>query len=397
MSRSWRTDGRWIAVAILLAYAAALALAARGLGPDRVSNAAGIPPMGAHFSDLYPFPAARAELARGGDPYTSNPFDPWGRVLNCPRLWLQFMRFSWGAIPAVGAAMGAAWLAALLAVLGPLSRRQGILAGVLLASAPVVLALERANTDLIIFLLAAGGLAALRRDRPAAAGGLLLAASLLKFYPIAAFAAFLVRGWRRALPWIAGAGLLLAAWVLAQVSDVRTIAHNTPAGGAALSYGAGVVLNAADLLHYGRTGQWADFSRHARALDAAAGLLGAALAALGWRRGGAGGAGRELFQAGAGVYLLTFLLGSNFVYREIFLLLCLPRLWGAGADAGLRRAALACLAVSLLLHPMWGLTPALTLLRQAANWALFGLLAWLGGAAANARENFRSNPEAAPV
>lgn len=391
-----RWDGRWLAAALVLVYALGLASAARRLGADRVLAFAGAPPMEAHFSDLYLIPAARFEFGRGGNPYLSDPADPWNRPFNYPRIWLWLFHYPWSAVPRLGWILAAAWLLAAFGSLGRLSPGQGLAAGLALCSPIVVLALERANSDLLIFILVAAGLVLLRRGRSRAGWAVVLAAALLKFYPIAAFAAWLSRGRRSALRGIGAALALLALWTLAQWADLGAIRRNTPSGGPAISYGAGVVLRAADLFGYGATGRWMNFERAAPAAIALFALAGAALALRGWRRGGAAPPDSTFFLAGAGLYLGTYLLGSNFVYREIFLLFCLPWLAGGGPWPRARRAALACLLISLCLHPAWGPMGRLTFIRLGANAALFLLLAWLGAAAARGAGQ-KSGPDPSPA
>ncbi|HEX3729459.1 MAG TPA: glycosyltransferase family 87 protein [Opitutaceae bacterium] len=393
----WRSDGRWAATALVLLFGLGFALGARRHGMNAALEAVGVAPMSAHFTDLYTTPAARFEFQRGGNPYVSNPMDPWGRPLNFPRIWLVLMRYPWSAVPAIGLGLGAAWLIAAFGSLGRISPATGLIAGAALCSPPALLALERANSDLLIFILLALSLACLRRERPVGGWLILLVAALLKLYPLAGFAAFLTRGRRRGTGWIIAAALVLAVWCLVQLPDLRAIWHNTPYGGPAVSYGAGVLLSAADMLHYDGTGAWGNFVRFAPAAQALAALAGAALACLGARRPAAAVPAAAAFLAGAAIYGGTYLIGSNFVYREIFLIFCLPWLGGgAGGRAG--RAAIVCLLLSLWINPMWGATACLTFLRLGANAGLFLLLAWLGGrAAANAGKKSRSNPTGVPV
>lgn len=55
-------------------------------------TAVGIPSFAPPFLDLRVITSGLVTLRHGGDPLVSNPFDPLGRNLNCPRIWL--VRFS---------------------------------------------------------------------------------------------------------------------------------------------------------------------------------------------------------------------------------------------------------------------------------------------------------------
>ncbi len=386
MAPTARSDGRWIAAGILVAYGLLLWAAVRTRGTEPALLAAGVPSVGRPFSDLYLFPAAAGEFARGGNPYLSNPSDPWQRTYNYPRLWLLFMRYSPAAVPALGLGLGAAWLIVLGFGWGRLSPLQGLLAGAAACSPPAMLALERGNSDLIIFLLIAAALAGLARGWRAAGWFGHFLASLLKLFPAVGFAVLAQGGWRRAQGWLWAAAGGLGAWAFLNLDEIRAIAHNTPTGGPAISYGSAVVFTIADLLHQEHTGAWAGYSAHAWLGGAAAALLAGAMGWSGFRRRSPAAApifDRALagFQAGALIYVATFILGSNFAYRQIFLLLGLPwllRREGAFPLPRIRAAAAAGLFLLLWANPQWWLP--LIALREIASWGLVALLACLLGA-----------------
>jgi hypothetical protein len=401
-------DGRWLAAAVVGAYALLAALTAHAWGIGPALSAAGVPSVGAPFSDLYVFPAAAAEFSRGGNPYVRNDADPWRRTYNYPRAWLLFMRYPYAAVPWLGFGIAAAWLATLGAVWGRLSPGQGLLAGGLACSPPVALALERGNSDLLIFIGIAAAIGCLQRGWRAPAWVILLGGALLKLYPIVAFAAFFGAGGRRARGWVAAAALGFALWVGLHADEFRAIAHNTPMGGPAISYGSTVVFSIAEKLHGDRTGEWGAYVGEAWLGSVGAACLAAGMGGAGWWRGRqrarTGGPpvptldqARIGFQAGAAVYVATFVLGSNFAYRYIFLLFCLPWLWRRRDEApmaGWRRAAAAALVVSLWSNPMWWIP--LIALREVSDWTLFATLAWLLGASlagAPRGQRFSDSPE----
>jgi hypothetical protein len=107
-----------------------------------------------------------------------------------------------------------------------------------------------------------------------------------------------------------------------------------------------------------------------------------------WRRGRAQyrldeGSDGVAFLFGSGIYCGSFLLlGTNYTYRLMFLLLCLPQLFDwmetpRDDDAGARRMAYLLLGSCLI--SMWlKFHPEKTLhINQITDWVLFGTLAML--------------------
>ena len=230
----------------------------------------------------------------------------------------------------------------------------------------------------------------------------LFVSAVLKLYPIVAFSAFLGLGWQRARAWLLGAAAGFGLWAGLHVGEFQAIAHNTPTGGPAVSYGSAVVFSIAEKLHGDKTGEWGAYLGYAWVGIVAAACLTAGMFWIGWRRASAnsdhslrmdpastrtGGPpvptfDRALggFHAGACIYVLTFILGSNFAYRHIFLLLCLPWLLRTDSDfpfPRLRVAAAVALVLCLWANPMWWIP--LIAVREVAGWSLVGMLACLIG------------------
>jgi hypothetical protein len=182
---------------------------------------------------------------------------------------------------------------------------------VLAFSGASMLAVERGNNDLLIFFLVYWTVIASR----SLGAPLCLAAVALKIYPVFALTSFIKDKWLALLLGAISVGLLAS-----MSSELFLIKAATPVS-ADLSYGA----SSAALAVEDRAGI------HLDAWVVGMILSGAAI-------GGAIVASRapifistndselyeRLFLAGAGIYLGTFLLASNFDYRLIFLQLCVP-------------------------------------------------------------------------
>jgi Glycosyltransferase family 87 len=374
-------DGRWWAAAMIAAYILMLVLASNLIGKPRALSLAGALQMSEHFADLSLFAAARQELDRGGNPYLKNPDDPWGRMFNYPKLWLEFMRFPRSCVPAVGFGLILAFLLGIGCWWGRLSPRQGLLAGAALCSPPLVLAMERGNSDLIVLLLLIASLAAFHREARVGAWLGVFLAFVLKLYPVAMIVIFLRLGWRRAALCLAFTGVVVASYLVWRQDEIRTVLHHTPAD-VLMSYGSTHWPKLAEHWALAATGHhysFRQFETHSM-LWAGALFLGSVWG--GWSRRKtaphlAEGYALDGFRAGASIYALTFIAGSSYVYREVFLVLCLPWLWQSApavpAHETARKLTLGLLFAALWLNQYWWIP-----LMAASDLASWGLLAALG-------------------
>ena len=186
-----------------------------------------------------------------------------------------------------------------------------------------MLGVERANTDLIVFVIVTiGVMLAGRPARVAAVFGhaLLLLAAVLKLYPAFAWVALLRQPFRRAL--IGGTVLTIAfaTYLIATFDQLHSIREYFPREDR-FSYGAPILAGAFGF--DGFPGQL---------LVVIAGCVTAAVCALLVRRRqdpqryATVGRELDLFWAGAGVFVGTYAATYNFNYRLIFLLLTVPQL-----------------------------------------------------------------------
>lgn len=373
-------DGRWLAAAVALVFATSLALALNLADPERVWSVFGVPSMEARFSDLYPFPAAQLTLEQGRDIYRPMAAERWNRPYNYPPLWLTFMRFPASAIPYVATAIIAAFCITLWTMCGRLDWQQGLMLGLLVSSPPIVLACERANSDLIVFAVVALALIGLRRRKVAVAWTGLILATMLKLFPVFAFGCLLGRGWRRALPWFGAGAFATVLLCVLQYEEIQGVLRETPPGGA-LSYGSVVWVHMASAL-YGDVDSFAAFLHPTMVCG---GLLAGLAFFSGARRSRLAPQEQDpdyaldAFRAGAGIYVATFLLGSHYSYRLIFLLFCVPWLAGRSPVRPPRacRVMLGILFAAFWLNPLWD--GSLYFVREFAFWSLAMVSSWLLG------------------
>ncbi|HEY1431704.1 MAG TPA: glycosyltransferase 87 family protein [Stellaceae bacterium] len=149
----------------------------------------GVEPFGFPFLDTHAVLSA-AECGRQGiDVYLSNPCDVLGRLHSYSPLWLAIIPGSLGSAAAawIGAGLDLLFLSSLAAVLRPRAAKELLIFGAAAVSPMTVYALERANNDLVMFLLVISGGMLLAGSRPYRLFSyvLFVTAGLLKYYPLA--------------------------------------------------------------------------------------------------------------------------------------------------------------------------------------------------------------------
>lgn len=272
-----------------------------------------VPTMYPSFADMRLVQGAVISVEHGYDPRIANPGDPWGRHFNYPMLWvsigkaLNFTNERWFIAICAALVLCFIGLCAILIFRYP---SFGLLAS--LVSTSTLLGIERGNIDLAVFcLLFCAILGVPRHWSPIP----LLLATLLKLYPVFALSALFIR--RQFLLFAASLAVAVAifAYLWDQLAYIRSI---TPVR-CQLSYG---IPNISDC-----------FTRFGRpfwqfvVLFTATGLATLALA-YAFSRSDAVRTKQDfafdLMLVGAAIYVGTFILSSNFDYRLIFLIFCIP-------------------------------------------------------------------------
>jgi hypothetical protein len=271
-------------------------------------------------------------LLQGQDPYFVRSFDPLHRVYNYPPIWLdlRYLGVTSRSTTMVEAVMLTMFLAALLLVFETRRWFAGILIFFALVSRPILSAVERGNTDLVIFsLMVFGFFLAERRSarvRSLLQGGLIVLLTVLKIYPVVAVAVF-VRNRRGLLLALGVAILSVAALVLTSGHRLPLILANTPQ---ILNYSYGAVpASIGPIRHVSRPfGDYIYYHQVVATLGALViAFVSAAAGTIGFRRLRRVLPELDLDRAlgciavsGLTIYCFTFARGSNFEYRLIFLL-----------------------------------------------------------------------------
>jgi hypothetical protein len=309
----------------------------------------GIHDYGTHYLDSYAVLASLDAMRAGADPHAPNPLDPLMRGHVYSDWWLALRWL--GLTRADNFAVGTAWVGAFAVTVWATARprRLGetLWLVALLLSPPFMLAIKRANNDLVIFVLLAGCSLAATASlwwRQLVAVSCLVFATGLKYFPAPAALAFLwVRPVRR-MPAALLAALLAVLLALASVwPDIDrsrfTVGSTVHTMGAPLWW---------------RELGWKDADSAVPSFL----LIVAAAAVLALGRITVGlvthGKPPERLRAalGAIVLLTCFASGVNYAYRWIFIIWPALWLWREATDVSLpgrsRRAAQAGCALVLL-------------------------------------------------
>ena len=352
----------------LMAGAVGAVLALFAAMPDRF-RALGVNHLGPWFLDLYAILASNDALARGLDPYAHNPLDVFGRPHVYSHWWLSLgsVGLTRDDILWLGAALGTAFVGAALAWLRP--RRLGEVVGALavLLSPPVLLALDRANNDLVIFVLLAPVVPCLLAEcawvRLLAVPPIIVAV-LLKVYPAVALLVLLGLRDPRELRRVVWVGALALAVVLPDVvRDLARYGRIVPEMEGLTTFGARHLIVGLELP-----------SAWARPLGVVCGA--GVWAAWWWRNPLAGWTPTDrrawlAFILGASLLSGCFFAGGSFAYRWIFALWLVPLLGRLPRDEAAPRAVRrwAGMTAVLLLWALWADAAASSAISQLATGA----------------------------
>src|SRR3954447_26048258 len=194
----------------------------------------GVEPFSFPFLDAHAVLAA-AECGRQGvEVYLSNPCDVLGRPHAYSPLWLAIVPRSLGtgATGWVGASLDLLFLLSFTVVLRPRTALELFILGAAAVSPTTVYALERANNDLVIFLLVICGAMLFTLPRPYRlfSYGLFVTAGLLKYYPLVLLVLAAREGRRDGLV-IAGAVILALVFLaVAFYPELSLAAASIPPG-----------------------------------------------------------------------------------------------------------------------------------------------------------------------
>jgi hypothetical protein len=375
----------------LAGLAAALLVLNHVVGWAPTWRAFGVTPLQPAFFDMHVINDYVACASRGIDPYEPHACNIDN--FNIPPTWLLLENLGVDGSDSFWLSIAIIVAAAIVMILlfGGRSRFQGSIALAALISPPVMMGVERGNLDLLILGLV-GSAALIYRERNARHAGCAVAllgfGVALKLFPV--FCVTLAaRFSRQTFLFACALAALSLTYLLSSFRYILLISRNVPTT-FVLSYGYKTIFLGVDHIRgeaglepIGLADTWLPASAAAVVL-----ICAAAVAADSFRKhrdfclidtSCAGTA----FLFGSGIYCGTYLLGTNFVYRLMFLLLCLPQIqdWQIRwcetvSSANVVNLGLFCTVLGVLwLNGSTDGHSTFLLLPQLLDWFLFFFLA----------------------
>jgi hypothetical protein len=354
----------------------------------------GVPILNPEFADLRTITAGAETLLEGEDPYIVNPNDPWQRQMNYPRVWLMLSYIGINQSHTIyfGTILIAMFFIGLLIFFNKRIDANRVIIYLLAIFSPtVMLSIERGNNDIFIFFLLSLSIFILTRRKQYSvliSFILISLAFILKLFPVFTIIVFAKEKISTFFKYVISILVIAIVYTLISYSDLLLIFQNTPKD-PYMSYGMNVLWQAAIpisdiisniirvisaflvfssffLFRYGiKTGSHKDDS-HITLTEAG-------------------------FFTGVSIYLGTFLIGSNFDYRLIFLLFTLPMLFNLTKHQIPKVSFASKISLLLVLISQWHIFisdkmfqllgrsfPAL-IVDEIANWLLFFAFSYLLG------------------
>jgi hypothetical protein len=250
----------------------------------------------------------------------------------------------------------------------------------LLVSPPILLGLERANYDLLIFSLVFVNLTLIDRWSNGLAYAGAFGLGMLKIFPVATIIA-LLRKTRKSLCWFAAVIAAELVFVVLSLKNFRALARNSGRGWQA-SYGYRVEFIALDKA----ITKYKGFPAHIAANLALPFLFAFCLATIliAWHNRDfllsflfkSGHKERAAFLAGAAIFSFSFVIGSNWNYRLIFLLFTVPHFFATLRDGEDRMQRVSRYLLGIVFAVFWltwfGGNPLTATIESGLTWLLFG-------------------------
>lgn len=318
----------------IVGVAVALLALERLVGWDATWRAFGVTPLQPPFFDMHVINDYAACSWKGVDAYAPRACNEDNFNIPPTWLWLGFLGLEgtnspWLSLVSIGAAV-----TVMLLLFGGRSWSHGVVALGAMISPSVMMGVERGNLDLLILALV-GSAALIYEERKAgrACGALafLCLGVALKLFPMFCVS-LAARFSRQTFIFACAIAALSLIYLDTIMKYVLLIRRNVPTtfilsyGYKAIFLGVDHIRSEAGLSPIGLADTWVPAS------TAAVVLICAAAVAINSIRHGHEFCSVDMstagtaFLFGAGIYCGTYMLGTNFIYRLMFLLLCLPQL-----------------------------------------------------------------------
>lgn len=336
-----------------------------------------------YFADIRTITGVNNSIAQGLDPFIANPGDPWGRVMNYPRVWQYIAEFL-ELKQSHGIYLGLIFL--LFFVVGflifalkvELSKTMVFVLLVAFFSPASILGMERANVDIFIFFLLS--LALLYISKPVIFAIIITIASILKLYPI-----FALIGLIRYQKWyfiklFIGFLFIFICYLALTIDDIILIKDNIP-NPTGMAYGASVIWMQVDSRLGVNLGLLTKLITYSYIIGLIVYIF---ITSKRYNNIISNKRYIDSFRIGCMIFLANFVLTSSWDYRLIFLIFCLPQLviWSTSEKERLIRV-LSLLSLIFILWTMWFLNvrrfhiEIAWIVDELSNWILFSSLLFL--------------------
>jgi hypothetical protein len=345
LSKTSKLDGRFLLSGILIIYFIPIFLATSFFSnyPDSWNSRFIYPfvrTMLPPFADMRVITAG-AECARlGYDVLVKNPCDPLQRLMNYPRIWLTpaYWGLNQGHTVTLGVLFGCLFFVLTCVIIERLNYTESLFYALILCSPSIMLAIERGNCDLIIFILLALSLLMMKNQNliyRSFAYGLVLFAAILKLYPIFVLTNLLKEKRKLFFFFFISISTIFVVYVIATFKTLELISKATPRQ-IRDSYGSMVIFDV--IYEFSYTFFDDNLAKLINITKPLLMVLSVVIVVLvayllakcrkdSYQQGNAFEVGKiDAFRLGASIYLGTFLIGNNWDYRLIFLLFTIPQI-----------------------------------------------------------------------
>jgi len=304
------------------------------VGWDPTWRSLGVTPLQPPFFDMHVVTDYAACASKGFDAYIPHSCNPANFNIPPIWLWLGFLGLNGSHSAWLSAAIIAPAVGVMVALFKGRSVADGMLALAAILSPSVMMGVERGNLDLLILALVGGAALIYEEQRKGRISGtiaLMWLAIVLKLFPMFSVALG-ARFNRRTFLFAVVISVFSLAYLATISKYIPLIRSNVPTT-FMLSYGYKAPFLGLDHLRtetglnpIGLADTWVPITVAILTL-----ILAAATALINFYYGRffctvTNSVAGTAFLFGSGIYCGTFLLGTNFIYRLMFLLLCLPQL-----------------------------------------------------------------------
>src|SRR4028119_2314099 len=396
LSKTTRLDGRILLFAILIAYFMPIAIATNFFSnyPDSWIKFNFIYPlvhtMLPSFADLRVLTSGAECIRLGYDVLIVNPCDPWQRPMNYPRIWS--VPASWGLDQShtviLGILFGLLFFSLVFVTIKRLNYIEALFYALILCSPSVMLAIERGNNDLIIFILLSLSLLIMKNKTAIwryFSYIIIMFAGILKVYPFFALITALKEKKRNFTVIFLSIFIAFGSYVVTDLESIILVSKATPRA-TKYSYGGRVIFDviftsfssfySSQIPPYFNLIKFLLFSLTIALFLLISYLLAKHTENL-FQNNKLNINQIEAFRIGSSIYIGTFLIGNNWDYRLIFLLFTIPQIL-AWLKTQVQFESISGLALMAIILTTWLSNNPYQLhyLEELLNWSLFLFFAY---------------------